>query len=160
VRLAAAAIGGAGAALGALVYPLAIVLWVAVLVLSGFFPSVTLVDAAFVGPLVAASLSCVAGAAGAWLVFAGRTRSAVRRGALLMLAAALVVVVVLVAQPFLVDAAGDRGLTERIGNDSEPSLAEQPLVLLAPTGALLVGAALALLSPGRHYGAVNRDSGA
>lgn len=123
--------------------------------LSGFFPSVTLVDAAFVGPLAAASLSCVAGAAGAWLVFAGGTRGATRgrtrRGALLMLVAALVVAVAVAVavavQPLLVDAAGDRGLPERIRDDSEPSLAEYSAGQLVPAAALLAGAALAFLAP-------------
>ena len=155
VRLAAAAIGGAGAALGAVVCLLAALGWIAIVLLSGD-PSPNLVDVAFVGTMAEAVTFCAAGAAGAWLVFRHRTR----RGALLMLVAALGIAAVLLAQPFLVDAAGDRGLPERITNDSEPSLADQPLARLAPAGTLLVGAALALLAPGRRGGTLGRDSGA
>lgn len=140
-------IGGAGAALGAFVYFLAIVVWGAIRVLSGISFSPTLVDLAFAGPLAAASLSCVGGAVGAWLVFAGRTRVGVRRGALLMLVAALVVTAAVAAQPLLVDAAGDRGLPERIRDDSEPSLAEYSVGQFVPAAALLAGAALAFLAP-------------
>ena len=147
-RLAAAAIGGGGAALGALVYLGAIALWVAIRALSGIPLSPPPVDLAFVGPLAAASLCCVVGAAGAWLVFAGRARGGVGPGALLMLVAALGVAAAVAAQPLLVDAAGDRGLPERIRNDREPSLADQPLAHPAPAGAPLAGAALAVLAPG------------
>lgn len=155
MRLAAAAIGGAGAALGAVVCLLAALGWVAIVFLSGD-TSPNLVDLAFVGAMAAALAFCAAGAVGAWLVFEHRAR----RGALLMLVAALGVAAALIAQPFLVDAAGDRGLPERIGNDWEPSLTDQPLTRLGPAGALLVGAALALLVPGRQGGAIERDGDA
>lgn len=148
----AAVIGGAGAALGAVIYPLAVVLWVAILALSGFFLLVTLVDAAFVGPLVVATLCCAVGPVGAWLVHGGRTRGAARdrprRGALLMLVAALGVAAAVAAQPFLVNAAGDRGLPERFRGDTEPSL-EGSAAHFVPAGVLLVGAALASLVPNR-----------
>jgi len=119
--------------------------WVAIVLLSGHL-SPNLVDLAFVGTTALAVAFCAAGAVGAWLVFGRRTR----RGALLMLVAALGVSAALVAQPFLVDAAGDRGLPERIRNNREPSLADQPPARLAPAGALLAGSALALLAAGRR----------
>ena len=61
-----------------------------------------------------------------------------------MLVAAVGVAAAMAAQPFLVDAAGDRGLPERIRNDREPSLADRPLARFLPSGALLAGAAVAL----------------
>lgn len=99
-----------------------------------------LVDLAFVGTMAAAVASCAVGATGAWLVFGRRAR----RGALLMLVAAVGVAAAMAAQPFLVDAAGDRGLPERIRNDREPSLVDRPLARFFPSGALLAGAAVAL----------------
>ena len=55
MRTVAAVVGGAGAALGALYYFSAIVVWVAIVLLSGLWPT-TLVDLAFVGPLAAAGV--------------------------------------------------------------------------------------------------------
>jgi hypothetical protein len=89
VRRAAVLIGGGGAVLGALLYPLVIVLWAVIRVLSGLSLRPTDVDLAFVGPLAVASVCCVAAAWGAWLVFTGETHDAIQRGALLILVAAL-----------------------------------------------------------------------
>ncbi len=106
----------------------------------------------FVGPLAAATLCCAVGAVGAWLVYAGRTRGGTRdkprRGALLVLVAGLGVAAAVAAQPFLVDVAGDRGLPERIRDDTETSLGGSAAQFVPP-GALLVGAALASLVPNR-----------
>ena len=64
VRRAAVLIGGGGAVLGALLYPLVIVLWAVIRVLSGLSLRPTDVDLAFVGPLAVASVCCVAAAWG------------------------------------------------------------------------------------------------
>ena len=149
-------IGGAGAALGALLYLLAVVVWVAVRGLSGISLSPTSVDLAFFGPLAAASLCCAVGALGAWLVFANRTRGGSGRGALLMLVAALGVAAFVAAQPFLIDAVGDRGLPERFQDDTRPSL-EGSVAQLVPAGTLLAGAALASWATGGA--AAGRDRG-
>jgi branched-subunit amino acid ABC-type transport system permease component len=129
--------------LGALLYLSAVALWVAIAALSGHLAP-DLVDLAFVGTMAAAALACAAGGVGARLALRGSART----GALLMLVAALAVAAALFTQPFLVDAAGDRGLRERIRDDQEPSLTDQPLARILPSGAMLVGAALALLAPG------------
>ena len=112
LRVAAAAIGGAGAVLGALTYLLAVVGWVALSVLSGYLRP-DLVDLALVGTSAAGLLLAGAGAAGAWLVLKDRTR----RGALLMLISAAGVVAVFSAQPFLVNAAGAYGVPKRLQAD-------------------------------------------
>jgi hypothetical protein len=62
--------------LGALLYPLVILLWAVIRVLSGLSLRPTDVDLAFVGPLAVASVCCVAAAWGAWLVFTGETHDA------------------------------------------------------------------------------------
>ena len=62
--------------LGALLYPLVIVLWAVIRVLSGLSLRPTDVDLAFVGPFAVASVCCVAAAWGAWLVFTGETHDA------------------------------------------------------------------------------------
>ena len=94
MRLAAAVIGGAGAALGALLYLLAVALWVAIAALSGHLAP-NPVDLAFVGTEVVGILLCGAGGAGAWLALRARTRP----GALLMLLSAAGILAVFAAQP-------------------------------------------------------------
>ena len=138
--MAAAAIGGAGAVLGALTYLLAVVGWVALSVLSGYLRP-DLVDLALVGTSAAGLLLASVGAAGAWLVLKDRTR----RGALLMLISAAGVVAVFSAQPFLVNAAGAYGVPKRLQADPGLPPGDYFLASFAPAAALLVGAALAFL---------------
>ena len=144
MRLAAAAIGGAGAALDALLYLLAVALWVAIAALSGHLAP-NPVDLAFVGTEAAGILLCGAGGAGAWLVFGTRAR----RGALLMLLSAAGILAVFAAQPILVEAAGAYGVPEGLRADTGTPPGDYYRAAFAPAVPLLLGAALAFLAPGR-----------
>jgi hypothetical protein len=144
MRVAAAAVGGAGAALGAVVYLLAAALWVAIVALSGM-PPTSLVDLAVVGTAAAGVLLCGAGGRGAWLALRGRARP----GALLMLLSAAGILAVFAAQPLLVGAAGAYGVPERLRVDTGTPPGGYYRATLAPAVLLLLGAALAFLAHGR-----------
>jgi hypothetical protein len=145
LRTVAAVVGGAGAALNALYYFSAIVGWVAIVLLSGLWPT-TLVDLAFVGPLAAAVLLSGVGLVGAWRTW----RGAARRGALLMVLAALGIAIVLgVVQPAAVSAAGAYGVPERLRADTGSPPGSYFRAALGPVVPLLAGAALAFLAARR-----------
>ena len=146
MRTVAAVVGGAGAALNALVYYLAIVGWVAIVLLSGLWPT-TLVDLAFVGPLAAAALLSGVGLVGAWRTW----RGAARRGALLMVLAALGIAIVLgVVQPAAVSAApAAAGVPEGLRADTGPPPGSYFRAALGPVVPLLAGAALAFVAARR-----------
>jgi hypothetical protein len=128
--------------LNALVYYLAIVGWVAIVLLSGLWPT-TLVDLAFVGPLAAAALLSGVGLVGAWRTW----RGAARRGALLMVLAALGIAIVLgVVQPAAVSAApAAAGVPEGLRADTGPPPGSYFRAALGPVVPLLAGAALAFV---------------
>lgn len=140
MRTVAAVVGGVGAALGALVFFLAIVGWGVIVLLSGLLPT-TLVDLAFVGPTAAAALLSAVGLVGAWRTWQG----VALRGALLMLLAAVGIVVVHAVQPSLVSAAGAYGVPEGLRADTGPPPGSYFRLALAPAVCLLVGTALAFL---------------
>jgi len=147
MRVAAGVLGGGGAALGVFVYVLAVVVWVAIVVVAGFAPT-SLVDLAFVGTTAAALLLACVGLAGAWRVFRGDTR----RGAWLMLLSAIGIVAAFTVQPVLVVAAGNYGLPEEFRGDPFGFQRGGFLVAFAPAAALLVGAMLAFASARLHGG--------
>ena len=153
MRLAAAAIGGAGAALGALLYLSAVALWVAIAALSGHFAP-NPVDLAFVGTEAAGILICGAGGVGAWLAL----RASPRPGALLMLLSAVGIVAVFAAQPLLVGAAGEYGVPEGLRADTGTPPGSYYRAAFAPAVPLLLGAALAFLASGR-VAATDAESG-
>lgn len=137
-------VGGAGAALGAVLYLSAAALWVAIAALSGHLAP-NPVDLAFVGTEAAGILLCAVGGAGAWLTLRAKTRP----GALLMLLSAAGILAVFAAQPLLVEAAGAYGVPERLRADTGPPPGDYYRAAFAPAVPLLVGAALAFLAPGR-----------
>ncbi len=145
MRIAAALLGGTGAAFGMLRGLIGVAGWIYLGSLMGDFPNI--VDMALIGTEAAGLLFSAAGMAGAGLLLARRRR---RTGVFLMLVAAAGIAVVFAVQPFLVNAAGALGIPERL--QAEPGLPPAGFLAasFAPAVALLLGAALALMAMRRR----------